>query len=230
MKAMPLFAYPPIGIAFLQEPPVGVEKWKEGEVPAGCSFWRLAFTGRTFYTQPADHYNCAVGAHIHGIAQPPNRAGILEDTVGFMVGNKYLEMAEVPAIPVLPTSPHYIAYGPVESTAFSPDLVLLAVKPYSAMLVYEAAIRAGAADAFSNVLGRPGCAVLPLTMNTNGISLSFGCKGNRTFTGLPAEELYVCVPGAKWKDVAAQLSTIEQANGAMEKYYEDHQAKFPIIS
>jgi len=25
--------------------------------PSGCSFWRLAASGRTFYTVPGDHYN-----------------------------------------------------------------------------------------------------------------------------------------------------------------------------
>lgn len=225
-----MFAHPPIGIAFLQQKPEGVEKWSAGEVPAGCSFWRFAFEGRSFYTEPSDHYNCAVGAHTHGIVQPPNRAGILEDTVGFMVGNGYLEMAEVPAIPVLKETPKYIVYGPVGSGQFPPDLVLLALKPYAAMLLYEAAVRAGAAPSAASILGRPGCAVLPLTADTSTMSLSFGCKGNRTFTGLPQEELYACLPGSKWEAVAAQLGSIERANEAMEKYYGEHQARFPIIA
>lgn len=227
--AMSLFAHPPIAVAFLHEQPHGVDKWSAGQVPAGCSFWRYAFEGRTFYTEPADHWNCAVGAHTHAIPQPPHRAGVLADTVGFMVGSGYLEMAEVPGIPVLPASPNYVAYGPLASAPFAADVVLLAVKPYTAMLVYEAALRAGAAQPLSNILGRPGCAVLPLTMGAGTTSLSFGCKGNRTFTGLPAEELYVCVPGAKWADVEVQLSAIEQANAAMERYYEDHQSRFPIV-
>ena len=224
-----MFAHPPIGISFLQHPPEGLAKWTAGEVPAGCSFWRYAFEGRSFYTEASDHYNCAVGAHTHGISQPPNRAGILEDTVGFMVGKGYLEMAEVPAIPVLQHTPKYIAYGPAPFAPSFPDLVLLALKPYAAMLVYEAAVRAGAAQPASSILGRPGCGVLPLTVGTNSMSLSFGCKGNRTFTGLPEEELYVCVPGSKWEAVQAQLSSIERANVAMEEYYQEHQARFPII-
>src|SRR4051812_8525719 len=150
-RTMPLFAHPPIAVAFLKDPPPGVEKWSAGEVPAGCKFWRFAFEGRTFYTEPPDHYNCAVGAHTHAISQPPHREGILEDTVGFMVGNGYLEMAEVPKIPVIPTTPNYIAYGPVASAPFAPDVVLIAAKPYTAMLVYEAALRAGAANPLSTI-------------------------------------------------------------------------------
>jgi uncharacterized protein (DUF169 family) len=227
---MSLFTHPPVGIAFLNDPPEGLEKWTAGEVPAGCSFWRYAFAGRSFYTEQSDHYNCAVGAHTHGITLPPNRAGVLGDTVGFMVEQGYIEMAEVPGIPVLPKAPNYVAYGPVASAPFSPDLVLLALKPYAAMLLYEAAVRVDAAQALSSILGRPGCAVLPLAMNSGTMSLSFGCKGNRTFTGLPAEDLYACVSGSKWEAVETYLTHIERANEAMEKYYQAHQAKFPIIA
>jgi hypothetical protein len=39
----------PVGVAFLDAEPVGVKKF-EGTQPSGCSFWRLAAEGRTFYT------------------------------------------------------------------------------------------------------------------------------------------------------------------------------------
>ena len=81
-----------------------------GGVPAGCSFWREAMDGRTFYTVPADHYNCAVGAYTHNIPLPANRNTALNDTIGFMVDSGYLQMAEVPMIPVLPKTPQYVVY------------------------------------------------------------------------------------------------------------------------
>jgi uncharacterized protein (DUF169 family) len=87
------------------------------------------------------------------------------------------------------------------------------------MIIYEAALRAGAGDALTHALGRPGCAVLPLSVNAGSTALSFGCKGNRTFTGLPDEELYVAVPGRKWRDVEDALESILKANSAMETYY-----------
>src|SRR5436190_11239635 len=52
----------PIAIAFRDTPPSGVAKF-EGSVPSGCSFWRLASEGRTFFTVPSDHHNCAIGAY-----------------------------------------------------------------------------------------------------------------------------------------------------------------------
>jgi uncharacterized protein (DUF169 family) len=175
--------------------------------------------GRAFYTVPEDHYNCAVGSYTHALALPPDRGAVLEDTIGFMVGNGYLQIAEVPSIPVLPKPPAVIAYAPVDRAPFDPAVVLIAAKPYAAMIIYEAALLAGAGDALTHALGRPGCAVLPLAVNAGSAALSFGCKGNRTFTGLPDDELYVAIPGGKWKEVESAIESILNANAAMETYY-----------
>jgi len=217
----------PIAIGFLDTVPEGISAWRGGEVPAGCSFWSAAWNGESFYTVPADHLNCAVGAYTHGIAIPEDRGNVLMDTVGFMVGSGYLKMEEVPGIPVLPKAPAFVAYAPVESATFTPDVVLIAAKPASAMLLYEAAVRAGAGDALTQTLGRPGCAVLPLAMKTANSALSFGCKGNRTFTGLRDEELYLAIPGAKWPALVAAATEIAGANATMEAHYKAHQAAFP---
>lgn len=221
---------PPIAIAFLDSPPAGISKWEAGAVPAGCNFWKLAMEGKSFYTVPADHYNCAIGTHTHAIALPPERAKELEETVGFMVANNYLEMKEVPGIPVLDKSPAVVAYGPASAAAFAADVVVIAANPGAAMVLYEAALRAGAGNALTNVLGRPGCAALPLTKSTGVAALSFGCKGNRLFVGLPESEMYFMIPGAKWPAVAAQVESIAAANAAMATYYQAKQSQFPILS
>jgi hypothetical protein len=57
----------PVPVAFLDAEPAGVKKF-EGTQPSGCSFWRLAAEGRTFYTIPENHFNCAVGAYTLNIA------------------------------------------------------------------------------------------------------------------------------------------------------------------
>ena len=41
----------PIAVTFRDTPPMGVPKFT-GTEPSGCSFWRLAAEGRTFYTAP----------------------------------------------------------------------------------------------------------------------------------------------------------------------------------
>jgi uncharacterized protein (DUF169 family) len=214
----------PLAIGFLDAAPEGVEKWTGPAVPAGCSFWAAAWEGASFYTEPSDHYNCAVGAYTHGIALPADKGSALQDTIGFMVGNGYLRMAEVPGIPVLPKTPAFIAFGPASAAKYPADVVLIAAKPAAAMLIYEAALLAGAGDALTHALGRPGCAVLPLALSSGTAALSFGCKGNRTFTGLPDEELYIAIPGAKWEAVEAAAESILKANGAMEAHYKAHEA------
>ncbi len=210
---------PPVAIGFFEEAPDGVPAWNEGPVPAGCVFWRKAQEGKTFYTVPSDHYNCAIGAHTHKIGLPSERSQELTETLGFLVENSYLAMEEVPGIPILPKSSPFIAYGPESQTLFEPDLMVVAAQPAQAMLVYETALRAGAGSALINALGRPGCAILPLTYNSGAASISLGCKGNRTYTGLPDSEMYVCISGAKWDSLAVELAKVVAANEAVERYH-----------
>ncbi len=194
-------------------------------MPAGCSFWQQAMSGASFYTEPADHYNCAVGSSTHAIDLPPERAGELGETLRFMDESRYVAMEEVPGIPRLERPPRYVAYAPVDDASFPPDVVLIAATPAQAMRLYEAALKAGAGDALTNALGRPGCAVLPLTVETGSAALSFGCIGNRTFTGLPDHELYVSIPGRHWPAVAEKLGEVQQANTRMEAHYLAHRAR-----
>jgi uncharacterized protein (DUF169 family) len=215
----------PVAVGFFDDDaPAGVEQWSGGAVPAGCAFWREAWEGRTFYTVPADHYNCAVGSYTHNIPQPVERETALNDTIGFMISSGYLQMAEVPMIPVLPRTPRYIAYGPAEERRFRADVVVIAARPAAMMLIYEAALRSGVGNMATPALGRPGCAVLPMALQSGSSAMSFGCKGNRTFTGLPDEELYLAIPGTKWDAVADALRTIANANATMETHYKKHEA------
>jgi len=220
---------PPIAVAFLEKPPVGVAAWQGGEAPAGCFFWKKAQEGHIFYTTPADHYNCAVGAHTHKISLPAERAGELEQTVGFMVQNRYLAMEEVPGIPQLAATPAVIAYGPTHTVPFAPSVVVIAAQAAQAMLLYEACLAAGAGTALLNTLGRPGCAALPLALQNGSAALSLGCKGNRTFTGLPDDEMYLVIPGEKWSTVVEHLVEKAAANQTMGDYYQQRKAQFAAV-
>jgi uncharacterized protein (DUF169 family) len=216
----------PIAIGFFDSPPPGIARWDGGDVAAGCVFWEKAMNGQTFYTVPSDHYNCAVGCHTHRIGLPHERAHELDGSVSLMVGNGYLSIAELPGIPTLVKSPGAVAYGLVDQVSFKPDVVLIAANPAQAMLIYEAAIKAGACGALANALGRPACAVLPLTTTSGRTSISLGCKGNRTFTGLPDEDMYVSIPGDKWEAVIAVLAEVRSANAAMGSYYLERKKQF----
>lgn len=219
-------ARPPIGIAFLSEAPAGVAAWDGGPVPAGCVFWDKAMNGDVFVTSPSDHHNCAVGSYVHNIALPEDRAHELGETLEFMDQNGYVAMSEVPGIPALAESPSFIAYGPVENISFVPNVVVVSAKPSQAMLIYEAAIKAGASTGLTNALGRPACAVLPLTIATGQASLSLGCRGNRTFTGISSDEMYVAIPGEKWAQVVASLADTCLADATMTAHYSAHKSSF----
>ena len=209
---------PPVAIGFFDAPPLGVNKWTGGTVPAGCAFWKEAQNGQTFYTVPSDHFECAVGAYTHAISLPVVRENELMDTVGFMVEANYIAMDEVPGIPKLDVSPHYIAYGPADTCGFTPAIVIVAAEPSSCMHLYEAIIAAGGGPLIPS-LGRPGCAVVPLVSNTGAASLSFGCAGNRTFSGLPDSQMYICIPGNLWHATPEKVADVCQANALMRAHY-----------
>jgi uncharacterized protein (DUF169 family) len=211
-------ARPPVAVAFCDAAPAGVPAFAGAE-PSGCSFWRLATAGRSFYTVAADHYNCPIGSHTHGIALPPGRASELEQTLKVMTGLGYVRMEEVPGIWVLPRAPAVVVYAPLADTPVDPDVVLVAGRPGRIMLLLEAAARAGVATQ-PGLLGRPTCMALPAAL-AGGAVASTGCIGNRVYTDLGDDELYVAIPGRDLGRVVAELATIVKANEALSEYHRE---------
>ena len=216
---------PPVAIAYLAQPPAGLPAWSGSSMPAGCAFWQQAQEGEAFYTVPADHYNCAVGAYTHAIDLPPERDNQLNETIGLMVEKGYIEMAEVPGIPRLAQAPAAIAYAPAEVATFEPDVILMVVNPSQAMLVYEAGLRLGVGSTLTNLMGRPTCSVLPFAVESARIAMSLGCAGNRLYAGLREDELYVAIPGRKWPDFKTTLAEVVSSNDRMEQFYVANQAR-----
>jgi uncharacterized protein (DUF169 family) len=209
----------PVAVAFRDAAPAGVTKFG-GTAPSGCTFWRFASEGQTFYTVPSDHYNCAIGSYTHNIPLPAERAKELEDTLGFMTGIGYVRMEEVPGIPRLPQTPGAVIYAPLGDTPVDPDVVIFWGPAAKVMILQEAAIRAGVA-ATLNTLGRPTCMALPAAL-AHGMVASTGCVGNRVYTGAQEGELYAVVPGRDLGRVAEESATIKGANAELLKY---HQAR-----
>ena len=204
-----------ITVTFLDAPPAKVEKF-DGSEPSGCSFWRLAAQGRTFYTVPQNHFNCAVGAYTHNIALSPGREKENEQTLKMMFDLGYVKPDELPQIPRLSKTPAAILYAPLADCAAQPDVVLFALKPASAMLLQEAATRAGVGSG-APALGRPTCMALPASLQYGTIT-SLGCMGNRVYTGLGESELYVVLRGQDVPAVRDALTTIAHANAALHHY------------
>ena len=208
----------PVAVAFRPTAPAGVPRFT-GTEPSGCSFWRVAMGGRAFYTVPADHHNCPIGSYTHNIALPPERAHELGQTLSLMSGLGYVRMEEVPGIPRVPEPPGVVIYAPLGDSPVDPDVVLVAGRPGRVMLLQEAALRAGI-GAQAPLLGRPTCMALPAAL-AQGVIASTACIGNRVYTDLGDDELYVMIPGKDVARVAAEAQTIASANLKLAEYHRE---------
>jgi hypothetical protein len=151
---------PPIGLAFRDEAPSGVQEF-DGNVPSSCTLWRRAEEG-VFFAPAERHFNCAVGAMTMGFALPDRVQQDLMDAVGLMVGNEYISPDEPEHMPSLAGQPTGVLYGPLYALPVAPDVVLLWLTPRQAMLLEEAAGgTVWTAPAPARVLGRPACAAIP---------------------------------------------------------------------
>jgi len=83
-------------------------------------------------------------------------------------------------------------------------------------------LQSGGQSAF----GRPTCAIVPRTLQTNEISMSFGCVGARTYTGLTASELVLTVPGGEFAGLLERLQTTVAANAALAPFHQEQKARF----
>jgi uncharacterized protein (DUF169 family) len=212
----------PVAIASCEEPPSGMNRFS-GRVPAGCSFWRLAAEGRSFYTEPGDHYNCAIGCYTHNIPLPAEREAELGATVSFMTEIGYIRPEDVPTIARLARSPRYMAYAPLAEATFTAEVVILVGRPGKLMLLQEAAARAGA-QTQTSLLARPTCMAIPAAL-AGGTTASSGCVGNRVYTELGDDELYIMVPGSDLEKIADELETILNANAKLNDYHRQRKAE-----
>jgi uncharacterized protein (DUF169 family) len=210
----------PVAIAFRATPPAGVPKL-DGSQPSGCSFWRLAAEGKTFYTMPPDHFNCPVGSYTHNIALPPEREPELMQTLSLMSDLGYIRMEEVPGVPRLPQPPGVVIYAPLAAAPADPDVVMIAGPPGRLMLLHEAATRAS--KSALPMLGRPTCMAIPASLG-GGVVSSLGCIGNRVYTGITDAEFYTAIAGKDIAAIAEQLATIVNANTQLENYHRGRRA------
>lgn len=217
---------PAVAVSFVAAPPAGVRRFL-GVAPSSCSFWSVAAGApaekSAFYTLPADHYNCPVGAYTHNVDLPADRAHELPDVLGVMASLGYLNMDEVPAIPRWRASPGAIVYARLAEAPVAPDVVVLSVRPHAAMLLGEAA-RAEGASAGIEPLPRPTCMALPAAA-AHGTTLSLGCVGNRVYTGLPDTHVYTVVRGEDLEKIATRLEIIANANEQLRAYHQERSAR-----
>jgi uncharacterized protein (DUF169 family) len=214
----------PVAIAFQEKPPANLPRMTEA-APSGCTFWKRAATGKAFYTEVSDHYNCPIGAYTHGVDLPPKQANELQGVVQTMIQLGYLRAEEVPGIPRRQGKLGVALYAPLATTPFEPEVVLVCGNAKQIMLLTEAAQAAGV-GAEAPLMGRPTCAAIPIVLQTRRSAASLGCIGNRVYTEMVDDELYFALPGPKLGQVVEKLAAIVNANRELEKY---HRAKLATI-
>jgi len=207
----------PVAVTFRATAPANIPRAPVA-APSGCSYWKRAAEGHTFYTEAQDHYNCPIGAHTHGVDLPPAQAKELETLVGVMLQLAYLRPEEVAGIPRRQAPFGVAIYEPLADANGEPDVVLVRGNAKQIMLLAEAANAAGVGGS-SGVMGRPTCAAIPEVLRTKGSVASLGCIGNRVYTGLADDELYFALPGKKVAVVTEKLATIVHANQELELYH-----------
>jgi uncharacterized protein (DUF169 family) len=215
----------PVAIAFVDQAPAGVAQF-EGSEPSSCSYWRLAAAGRTFYTVPSDHWNCPIGGYTHSTLTP-DRMPELQQVLTLMSDIGYVKMEEIPGIFHLEQPPAVIVYGPLGDMPVAPSVVLASGRPGRVMMLSEAALRAGAMSTLP-LLGRPTCMAIPAAM-ANGVVTSSGCIGNRVYTDIGEDELYVTLRGADLARISQQIDTILSANLTLTQYHRERRQTLSTV-
>jgi len=215
----------PVAIAYLDAPPPGVAQF-EGSEPSSCSFWRLAASGRTFYTIPADHFQCPVGSYTHKTITQ-EKMPELHDVLQLMSDIGYIRMEEIPGVFQLSQTPRVVVYAPLGDTPVAPSVVLVSGKPGRVMLLAEAVNRAGAMSQLP-LLGRPTCMALPAAL-AQGAVTSSGCIGNRIYTDIGEDELYVVFRGTDLERIASEILTIRSANETLIGYHRERRQRLSTV-
>ena len=211
------FAHPPVAVAFVSSAPEGLPRI-DRSAAAGCAYWKHASDGHAFYTTADDHSNCPVGAYTHGADLAPALASELEGLVGTMIQLQYLTSPEVPQIPRRTGPLRFVAYAPLGEAAFPPDVVIFRGNARQIMLMTEAA-RAAGVFADGSLMGRPACAAVPQALAASGGVASIGCIGNRVYTQLGDDELYLVLPGGVLVATLEQVGAISAANSELERFH-----------
>ena len=207
----------PIAIAFRSEAPRGVARVSKAAA-SGCSYWKLAAEGYVFYTEPSDHYGCAIGSYTHGVDLPPAQGKELEGMIETMVGLHYLKMEEVPAIPRREQPFGVVIYAPLAQVPVEPDVVIVRGNAKQMMLLAEATNAAGVSSA-SGIMGRPTCAMIPAVMKSQGAAISLGCIGNRVYNELDDDEMYAALNGLAISRITDRLEAITSANLQLKRFH-----------
>ena len=216
---------PPIGMAFVDRIPEEVQRAGR-KVPSACTFWRMAEHG-VFYASAEDHQECPIGMMTMGFEMSEAAQQRAESLVETMASVEYFSPSEVSTLPVVDKPHQSIIYGRLDQFPGEADAVLCILDTEQAMLVAEAEgnvnwLQQGGQSAF----GRPTCAVIPRALRTGLTSMSFGCVGARTYTGLTPGQLVLTLPASALPGLVERLDVTVAANAALAPFHQGQKEKF----
>ena len=214
--------WPPLAITFRDAPPEGVSRI-DSVAPSGCTYWKLAAQGHIFYTAAADHYNCPIGAYTHGIELPTERREELDGLMGMMLELKYLQEEETETIPRRAETFGVAVYAPWSLSPCEADVVIVQGNAKQIMLLWEAA-RAAGLQGDGETMGRPTCAMIPATIQRGRATISLGCIGNRVYSEVADDQLYVALPAQRMNEVIKHVETVVEANRQLERFHHERLA------
>ena len=158
-----------------------------------------------------------------GLERIGHAAAELESLVATMIQLRYLRSEEIPKLPHRQQPMQVAAYAPLDRATFAADIVIFRGNSRQIMLLSEAARAAGVSEAAA-AMGRPAGAMIPHAIDSASAVASLGCIGNRVYTELGDDELYLTVPGSALTATLNQLETILTANSELEKFHRQRAA------
>lgn len=208
----------PVAITLLPSAPDGVAP-VHGSVPAGCSFWRMAAEGRTFWTSPSDHRHCALGAFTHGLARLAGRDVDEEIPSSLLLCAGHLPPRSA-AIPRAPSEPGGVLYAPLGMSPVSPDVVVVSGRYGDIALLREAALRVGVPVHEGDLDGTP-CIALARCLIAREVCIMTS-TANRIYAGLDRDEVSAIFPG---RDVDGLADAATSSRSAHERLAAHHRTR-----
>jgi len=218
---------PPIGIAFVNAIPPGIERvdrnmpppsvdGRTGAVAASCVFWIEAARG-VFATTAEDHGNCSVGALTHGFKTMQEIAHNAD--VNALLDSGWITAEAASWIAVVREQPKSIVYGPLRDMAAEPSVILLRLNGKQQMLLH---------DAWPSVRfeGKPQCHIIPFAKEAEQIALSVGCMLSRVRTGMSNNEVTCAIPIKYAPELIERLHAARAADILVAAYAAEDSRRF----
>ena len=210
-------SHPPIAVCLTDTVPAGVDAWS-GRSPAGCRFWQEA-ESRVFATSASDHSSCAVGQYTHNLEMTALSNTDLMDALKVFADLSYVREQDLAMIPVLPSKPKYVIYGPLAQIPIDPDVVLLFVRAGQTLILSEASQQLE--NGLPPAMGRPACGIIPQARNTGRSALSLGCCGARAYLDVLSGDIALyAIPGATLAAFAERIEALSKANQILTKFHQ----------